>query len=255
MVKSHIQMPKVLLKRFHNAENRFFYFDVVKRVVGNNGNARSINTELGYYSQEMEDYLRDNIETPFGTLLKHIDENGIGEETFSICEIMPLVIKVFTYSLIARGPDFNHRMNEEPDFWQDLPPQFQHDYIAKRGIELQAESNVFSDYIATFMINRTNVPFVLSMDGIYSFVLNGHTVVNLPISPYVAISLIHESYEGRVLNEDGSINMFEIHEGKTIEFMNERAFSTQLKRKWGYVVCPERGELDRLKELCCARVG
>lgn len=104
-------------------------------------------------------------------------------------------------------------------------------------------------------MNRTNVPFVLSMDGIYSFALNGYRVVNLPISPYMAVSLIHKSYAGRVFNEDGSINMFEIYEEKIIEVMNERAFSTQLKREWGYVVCPEKDELDRLKELYCAKVG
>lgn len=84
MVKSHIQMPKMLLKRFHNADNHFFYFDVVKRMIGSNGNARSINTESGYYSQEMEDYLRDNIETPLGILLGLIDENRFDKETFSV---------------------------------------------------------------------------------------------------------------------------------------------------------------------------
>lgn len=251
MVKSHIQMPKVLLKRFHNANNQFFYFDVRKRVIGSNGNARSINTALGYYSQAIENFLRDNIETPLGILLKYIDENGIDGETFSIGAIMPSVVKVFVYSLIARGPDLNHRMSGEPDFWQDLPSQFQHDYIAKRGIELQAKSNIFSGYIVTFMINRTNVPFVLSMDGIYGFTLNGHEVVNLPISPHMAVSLVNKSYENRILNEDGSFNMFEIHENEKIEFMNGRAFSTQLKREWGYVVCPERDELDRLKQLLC----
>lgn len=56
---------------------------------------------------------------------------------------MPSIIKVFTYSLIARGKDFNHRMNEELNFWQDMPPQYQHDYIARRGIELQAENGGF----------------------------------------------------------------------------------------------------------------
>ena len=74
MVNSHIQMPRVLLKRFHNSNNRFFYYDVKKHIIGINGTAKSTNTELDYYSQPTEDYFRDNIETPFGELLTYIEK-------------------------------------------------------------------------------------------------------------------------------------------------------------------------------------
>lgn len=70
-------MPKVLLKRFHNDNNRFFYYDIQKQIIGNNGTAKSINTQLGYYSQQTEDYFRDNIETPFGEVLTYIEKTGI----------------------------------------------------------------------------------------------------------------------------------------------------------------------------------
>ena len=104
MINSHIQMPKVLLKRFHNDNNRFFYYDVQKQIIGYNGTAKSINTQLGYYSQQTEDYFRDNIETPFGEVLTYIEKTGIDRETFAINSSAKEIIKNFMFALISRGP-------------------------------------------------------------------------------------------------------------------------------------------------------
>lgn len=93
VINSHIQMPKVLLKRFHNDNSRFFYYDVQKHVIGNNGRAKSINTQLGYYSQQTEDCFRDNIETPFGEVLTYIEKTGIDRETFTISSSAKEIIK------------------------------------------------------------------------------------------------------------------------------------------------------------------
>ena len=251
MINSHIQMPKVLLKRFHNDNNRFFYYDVQKQIIGNNGTAKSINTQFGYYSQQTEDYFRDNIETPFGEVLTYIEKTGIDRETFTINSSAKEIIKNFMFALISRGPSFSDQMNEEEDFWQAFPPQFQHDFIAKTGIKIAQENNLLSEYIVTFMLNKTPIPFVLSMDGIYNYTLNGHAVINLPIFPHVTVSLIHESYSSRVIRDDNSISMFELTRADDIMLMNGKAFSTQLKRKWGYVVCPERDELSRLVDKYC----
>ena len=155
------------------------------------------------------------------------------------------------FALISRGPTFSVQMNEEEDFWQAFPPQFQHDFVAKTGIKIAQENNLLSEYIVTFMLNKTPIPFVLSMDGIYNYTLNGHAVINLPIFPHVTVSLIHESYSSRVIRDDNSISMFELTRADDIMLMNGQAFSTQLKRKWGYVVCPERDELSRLVDKYC----
>ena len=69
-VKSHIQMPKCILKKFQNRNNRLFYYDVKENHIGKNGSANSINTEKGYYSKDTERYLQEKIETPFSKLLR-----------------------------------------------------------------------------------------------------------------------------------------------------------------------------------------
>lgn len=247
MINSHIQMPRVLLKRFHNSNQHFFYYDVEKRIIGNGGTAKSTNTALDYYSKPIEDYFRDNIETPFGNMLTYIEKTGIHGDTFSISANAGQIIKNFICALVARGPNFSQQMNSEKDFWQAFPPQFQHDFIAKTGLRIAIEQDIFSDYIVTFMINNTPIPFVLSMDGIYNYVINGHQVINLPLLPFVTASLIHKSYASRVIRTDGSISMFDISRPDDIMLMNDCAFSSQIKRNWGYVVCHEENELSRLK--------
>lgn len=249
-VKSHIQMPKLLLKRFHNASNKFFYYDVVGSFIGNNGTAESTNTELGYYSIETENYFRDNIETPFGEIISYVEKIGFEKETFSIDSNIRDTVKNFLYALIARSPSLVNSMSEESDFIQLLPERNRHDYVAKVGIGIAKEQGVFSEYIVTFIINRTDVPFVLSVDGLYNYRLNEYHVINLPISPTAAIALIHEGYSSRVLHEDGAISIFEINEPEKIMSMNEYAFSAQIKHHWGRVVCPQREELERLKAKC-----
>jgi hypothetical protein len=95
------------------------------------------------------------------------------------------------------------------------------------------------------MINTTKIPFILSMEGIYSYTLNGYPVVILPIFPHMTVSLIHRSYSDRFINDD-AIVMLEINDPARIMLMNDKAFSLQVKRKWGYVACPEKQELSRL---------
>ena len=69
-----------------------------------------------------------------------------------------------------------------------LRAQIQHDFISKNGIIIAQENDLLSEYIVTFMLNKTTIPFVLSMDGIYNYTLNGHSVINLPIAPNVTVS-------------------------------------------------------------------
>ena len=58
-VKSPIQLPKRILKRFGDAEGWFYYYDDSKKRTSAQPliariNAKSFNTELGYYSSEIE---------------------------------------------------------------------------------------------------------------------------------------------------------------------------------------------------------
>lgn len=250
MIDSHIQMPKLLLKRFHNKYNFLCYYDIAEKIVKTRGTAHSLNTSFGYYSDETERFLSEKIETPIGRIFKYLDDVGI--ETKSIIsahsDIRDTIID-FIYALIARAPNFHKQMCTEDSVLNLLTPQERRDTIIKAGIAIEKEACIFSEYIITFLFNKTNIPFVLSMNGIYQYTLNGFPVINLPISPYVAIFLVHKNYSKRFIHSDGAISMIEFNNPEDIMLMNDQAFQSQQKHGWGYVVCPERDELDRLVNI------
>ena len=113
-------MPKCVLKRFENNSKRFYYYDVRKGIIGSNGYAKSINTVLGYYSQETEDYLRDYIETPFSELLCQIDKIDFDALPFSVPPETDALVKRFVYALISRSPQMIDELNKQSYFFKYL---------------------------------------------------------------------------------------------------------------------------------------
>jgi len=252
MVDSHIQMPKLLLKQFQNKYNLLCYYDVQNKHVGTKGTAKSINTEFGYYSKETENFLQNEIETPFSKILKYIitlNLNDLSTTDVYFNVDMKEPILDFIYSLIVRAPSFHQMMKESEKMLENYTNHEKRDFIIKSGLKIAEENNIFNEYIITFMINRTKISFVLSMNGIYNYSFNGHSTINLPLTPNVTISLIHKNYSQRVIHEDGAISMFIIDDPEKIMKMNSVSFLSQIKHNWGYVVCPQRDELDRLKRV------
>jgi len=250
-IKSHIQMPKFLLKRFHNERNKFFYYDVIRKFIGNNGTAESINTELGYYSDTIEKIFCKEIENPFGDLVAYLDKLEFEKVTLVLKDSVNnkkiySIARDFLYALICRSPSFLEKMVSEDPFFQQLSEQEQHGYVAIKGIEIAKENEIFSDYIITFLINRTNVPFVLPVCGIYNYLFDNKMTMNLPVSPQLALCFMHKSSSDRIIHNNGEISMFEINDSYIVFRMNQWAFSAQIKQKWGYVVCPQKDELERL---------
>lgn len=245
-INSHIQMPRLLLKRFHNQNKSFYYYDVNKDIIGTKGTAKSMNTEYGYYSEYTEKWLGENIETPFGEVLKYLETVNFDDEIIIINSNIEPIIRHFIYSLISRDPEMLKKANTHSAYMQFYEAQYQHDYCALFGIEFAKEHEIYSDYIVTFLINRTNVPFVLPICGAYSYKFNKHNAINLPISPDIAIALIHNSYSDRVINKDGNIALFTVNNSEDIEKINLLALLSQKKRKWGYVISTSENEIKRL---------
>jgi hypothetical protein len=100
----------------------------------------------------------------------------------------------------------------------------------------------------TFLINETEIPFVLPIGGLYSYSYKGSIAINLPISKSMALCLIHKNLVNVMVN-NGAVIMLSISDPDIMMDMNSRAFRMQKQRGWGYVICPEREELDRLKTL------
>ena len=246
VINSHIQMPKLLLKRFHNEKQCFFYYDVQADYIGKNGKAKSLNTEHGYYSIETEHFLRDEIETPFGKILTYIDDIPFDKNTFSMPPDFENTTRRFLHSLMSRDPLMHDEINHQCVFTQLLPAQARRDYSAVVGFSLAQQESLFSEYLLTFMMNNTCVPFVLPISGVYSMGWDGHALLNLPIAPHLSLCFFHASYASQLIQADGTTSMFVVDNPEIIMKMNSIAFASQKKHNWGYVICPYKDELERL---------
>ena len=246
-VNSHIQMPKEVIKRFHNRYNLCCYYNVAGNFVGTKGTAESLNTEWGFFSARTEHYLGEKIETPFGKVLAYIDSLDFSQNSLSVNSDCEEIVRDFMYSLISRDPVFMQEMGTEGNLLSILPKQTQHDYVAINGYSAIKRNGFLSDYLLTFLINETEIPFVLPIGGLYSFSCKGSIAINLPISKSMALCLIHKNLVDDMV-ENGAMIMLSISDPDIMMDMNSWAFRTQKQRGWGYVVCPERHELDRLKK-------
>lgn len=244
-VKSHIQMPRCVLKQFEDDACTLYYYDFTQKCI-KKGHAKSLNREEGYYSEEMEGYLNKRVETPFSQVLHTISRMDRTCEDMTMPPDMLDKILRYLYALVRRSPEFlESSIDQQSALMELLSEQQKHDYTAYFGIEESAEKGFFSDWIITFLINTTDTPFVLPQCGMYSYTFNGSLAINLPITPYHAIAIMHPSLAARMI-EGNVIRMLEVNENERVELFNRAAFRYEMKYNKRRVVSNSRELISAL---------
>lgn len=246
-INSHIRMPKCVLKQFED-EKHFVYFWSFGEGQIKKGHAESINTELGYYSESIEHFLRDSVETPMGSVLKFIKGIDIDSPEFTMRDDMKRIMRRFVHALVARSTSFLEKINEESVYTQFLPKRDQHDTAVIMGIEGASKSHVFEDWEITFMENHTEIPFVLPLSGSYSFSYNGDTMFNVPITPNYAITFMHESVAHKFVTDD-KMRLFQVINSQQAMRFNMFALSYEQKDCNYGIAANSRRVLEKMKEL------
>ena len=246
-INSHIQMPKCVLKNFmDNSERLYYYSFETQNIIY--GRAASFNTESAYYSQETENYLRDNVETPFGKIMKFVKDITV-EDNFVIPDWYIDSVRTFIYALLSRGEVMQKSIKHSSTYFQFYSKQVQHDYAAVMGIEFANRLQILNDWQITFMVNDSKVPFVLPLQGFYEFSLgeNKCNYLNLPISPSHAITFIPKAYVGEYL-KDGMMKLFHASNTESINFFNKMAFLAEEKYNQKYIISNKRKIIELLVE-------
>ena len=244
-VNSHIQMPRFLLARFENEHHSLFYYDVKKGFIGTNGRAKSMNTEYGYYPDEIEKLLSDEIEKPFSQVLRFIDSLDLEKPFFTMTDTDESNVKQFLVSLIIRGPLFVDSINSNSVFSRYLSSADQRTLAISQGFTEAKKQGTFDNYHVTFTVNKTAKSFVLPISGLYTYSLNRYVHVGLPVSPQIAITLIEN--EGiPFVEKEGITRLYLIEEEKYVTELNRFAFREQCKQDYGCIISPSREELEEL---------
>ena len=171
-VMSHIEVPKSVLKQFEDKNHVIHTYDVKKqRIV--RGYAKSLNTEMGYFSPDIEDFLGNDVEKPYTDLGRKISEANLSSNDVSVYEeeepgeIFDVVWK-YALALVLRNPKLVKQLNVETEFFPYLTDQDQHGITVKSGLINLMNKRYFRDFGVTMLLNNTNEPFIIAMDGMLS---------------------------------------------------------------------------------------
>ena len=247
-IKSHIQMPKSMLKRFEGQHHQFYYYDVKKGIIGTRGHASDTNTQQGFYSKDEESFLNRNIETPFNNLFKAIDEISINPPHGHINSEFDYTAKRFVYALIARNPDNIIRVNDYLGISKQFCEQQTHDLGMEIGLAAENKRDFLAKYGTTVVVNTTDSPFILPTCGAYYLEILGFEHVVLPVSPQKAIAFIEEEGKSTIIH-DGMVDLYEINNIQEVEEFNKSAFFAQCNYGNGFVVSSDKAALEKAKEL------
>lgn len=246
-INSHIQMPESALKRFENQHHQYYYYDVEGQFIGNHGHASSTNTQHGFYSRDVEEFLNANIETPFSNLMKTVDEIHIDPPQGHIDAVFDYTAKRFVYALVARNPDSIDRIKEYPFLTEVLTDREARDAGMMLGFAAEVERDFLAGFGTTVAVNITEVPFILPTCGAYYVQMRGIMHIALPVTPQKAIVFVEENGVDAIIH-DGIVHPYRVDDISAVQVFNEAALSTQCRYGNGYVVSPDRTALTRALE-------
>ena len=247
LINSHIQMPESVLKRFENQHHQYYYYDVEGQFIGNHGHASSTNTQHGFYSRDVEEFLNANIETPFSNLMKTVDEIHVDPPQGHIDAVFDYTAKRFVYALVARNPDNIERIKDYPFLTEILTEVEARDAGMMLGFAAEVEREFLAGFGTTVAVNITEVPFILPTCGAYYVQMRGIMHVALPVTPQKAIVFVEERGTDVIIH-DGIVHPYHVDDASAVQVFNKAALSTQCRYGNGYVVSPDKTALTRALE-------
>lgn len=250
---SHIQMPKCVLKQFVITsgllKNWFFYYDIEKDVI-TKGSPSSVNTQADYFSKFAEEELSKRIETPLGKLISILNKNLFSNnEEFILKQTHNRTIYNYLYSLLSRSPKMVENIKNGMFFGGWLTDQEIHEIATFDGLKIMQENKEFKEFSITFVVNNSEIPFVLPICGFYAFATKEEeAIIQLPITERISIRLFMNKYMDRYCH-GGKIKQIYVNEEDIIKRMNSVALREQTRYNVGYIICSNKEELQRLKDL------
>lgn len=193
-VKSHIQIPKSIVKNFSfkdvvKSNDSMTKIDFTYKLSVKNSHIRKIKaknfcTKKGYYDDDVEEILSCKYEAPFGNIKKEIYQFIKGKK--KTMTITPLCFQIafnFLSSLWNRNKMSLQLYKEESLLKDILPPLTASEY-QKICHKIQISPLGFiEDYSMTILIAKGNLDFVTTSCGFTIIPVNKQWLFFLPICP------------------------------------------------------------------------
>lgn len=238
IVRSHIQMPKMILKNFHNANNELFYYDYKTQKISK-GHAKTLYREEGYYSKKVEDFLGNKIENPLKKLISFLQNTNFEDGDTPPVGYEELAFN-YIYSLLSRAPSTVREINRNSVFFQLLTETDRHDIAAHDALIVAKERKLLKEFNVFFLSNTSSEPLVLPTGGIIQC---GERLI-CPVTPWRAI--VFDKCAMPKEEEKTIIRLYEVTSIDTIKALNILAFKHESKHDRKYLVASSRQQLEKI---------
>jgi len=238
-MKSHIQISKSILKKYSHTTpdgKKVRYLDLSDNCI-KESKINELDTALDYYSEEAENKLRDEAETPFGDIAKlliEFQEKKIDEITLTK-EDNNTILKFLNYAYLRS----QHILKEANKY-----DNYTHDEII-----MGTQSNFFSGRMSHFISNKTKLNFVIPKNCFYftsSRVLKNELNCIFPFSPKSAIILLKYKEFKDFIADDGVLEYPKIDDDQSIRNLNIRALNAEISIDNKFIVGIE-SDLEELR--------
>ena len=243
-MKSHQQIPQLLLKRFsHNViihyesfinKEKFVYYLDIRTFVLSEEKTRNFGAIIDYYNDYTENYLSTDVEGPFSAVVNKVFSRNFTADSLDESDITS--IKTFIlYSMLRRDKAIKRIMTSSIS---KVKKDLTIDDVIKAGTDSQS---FFSNTIK-IVRNKTNREFIVPYNCVTTIILNDGLYYFIPISPETGIA-IKKSDDKQ--SNDIKIEEMIIFDAIMIDSINLAAFDAENKNK-GLIISRSEEELTIL---------
>lgn len=254
MKRSHVQLSKGHMKPFSSLiENDYMTFklDLDSRTISLE-NIKFIDTVYGFYSDFIEDEMNRKYENKFfslkNLLINVIEKEGASKVRFGKNE-QNIIIEYLNLAIL-RSQKTVDSVNDK-SLAAIIVGGFSNNDLMKAKLSGNLSEKIFGDYSALIIKNDTEINFVLPASSYYySPKINKEfteTEFNLfiPISPKLAYMLLLKS-DFDSFNKNHGFSYLIMNNATDIEFLNERAYRSEVHGNRKFIVSKTRQELEKL---------
>lgn len=245
-IKSHIQIPKFILKSFsHKTENGncVYYLDLKDKKIKEE-KINTLGTEFGFYDEQVESELSEKYEQPFAKIAKIARGFSERKLTTIVLNDYEKTIKDFFTVCMFRSKD-SFEMFKNISLTAQLFPKGIENLYMKVSLSKIDSFQFFDDFKVNILINSTKMSFVTIRQCYYPINIDDSTCYALPINSKAALLLQpEETFQKHMTNNE--LYYARVSTDEDVTNINYRAFLWEKQFNNDFVVAKEKAELTKL---------
>ncbi len=240
-MKSHVQVPKMLLKEFC-IDGKLVYLNINKKKIENGD--LGFNQIKGYYSEELEEKLSKGVEQPFGLAKSKIKMFFKGNNRYlRLNENEIEGIKNFFAASYYRSKDALAKFEKYSKTADWFKPNENHEALIKMTLDKNDKiENFFALMTPTIIYNRTKRNYVLCKNCFFILEIKGIKLFAIAITPKILIVLGNSIELKGMLNAENA-DFISISDEKSIDEINIYSLQTEKILGEGFIISVSIEEL------------